>query len=97
MPVHSWLPLSGLLLLKTETRETNLKKKFSKYFADHAGNVMLMVMQPTSDLIQEDQGQKCLLSVFLACRLLITFANSLDGDQDVQNVSPDLDPNCVTL
>ena len=30
-------------------------------------------------------------------RLLITFANSLDSDQDRQNVGPDLDPNCLTL
>ena len=30
------------------------------------------------------------------CRLLITFANSLDPDQDRQNVSPDLDPDCLT-
>ena len=29
--------------------------------------------------------------------LLITFANSLDQDQDWQNVDPDLDPNCLTL
>ena len=27
------------------------------------------------------------------CRLLITFANSLDPDQDRQKVVPDLDPN----
>ena len=31
------------------------------------------------------------------CRLLITFANSLDLDQARQNVGPDLDPNCLTL
>ena len=31
------------------------------------------------------------------CGLLITFANSLDPDQDGQNVGPDLDPNCLTL
>ena len=31
------------------------------------------------------------------CRLLITFSKSLDPDQDIQNVSPDLDPNCLTL
>ena len=30
-------------------------------------------------------------------RLLITFANSLDPDQDRQNVGPDLDPNYLTL
>ena len=28
------------------------------------------------------------------CRLLISFANSLDPDQARQNVGPDLDPNC---
>ena len=31
------------------------------------------------------------------CRLPITFANSLDPDQDRQNVGPDLNPNCLTL
>ena len=31
------------------------------------------------------------------CFLLITFANSLDPDQYQQNVSPDLDPNSLTL
>ena len=31
------------------------------------------------------------------CRLLITFANGLDPDHTLQNVWPDLDPNCLTL
>ena len=31
------------------------------------------------------------------CCLLITFANGLDPDNDQQNVSPDLDPNHLTL
>ena len=31
------------------------------------------------------------------CRLLITFANSLDTDQARQSVGPNLDPNCLTL
>ena len=31
------------------------------------------------------------------CRLLTTFAKSLDPDQDGQNVRPDLDPNRSTL
>ena len=31
------------------------------------------------------------------CRLLTTFANSLDPDQARHNVWPDLDPNCLTL
>ena len=30
------------------------------------------------------------------CCQLITFANSLDPDQDRQHVGPDLDPNCLT-
>ena len=29
--------------------------------------------------------------------LLIAFANSLDLDQDRQNVGPDLDPKCLAL
>ena len=33
----------------------------------------------------------------LSCRLLITFANSLETDQAQQFVGPDLDPNCLTL
>ena len=45
--------------------------------------------------------KKVLWNPFLAsgdlCRLLVVFANSLDPDQDQQNVSPDLDPNCLTL
>ena len=31
------------------------------------------------------------------CCLLITFANSLDSDQDRQNVGPDLGRKCLTL
>ena len=31
------------------------------------------------------------------CSLLIIFANSLDTDQNQQNISPDLDPNHVSL
>ena len=31
------------------------------------------------------------------CHLLITFANNLDIDQDLQNFGPDLDPNHLTL
>ena len=42
-----------------------------------------------------------LVNFFLAssdfCHLLITFANSLDPDQDGQNVGSDLDPNRLTL
>ena len=38
-----------------------------------------------------------LLAATFNCRLLISFANSLDPDQDRQNVGPDLDPNRLTL
>ena len=31
-----------------------------------------------------------------SCRLLITFANSLDPDEARPNVEPDLDPNFLT-
>ena len=31
------------------------------------------------------------------CRLLITFANSLDPDQDLQNVGPDKDSNLLAF
>ena len=31
------------------------------------------------------------------CHLLLTFENSLDPDQDQQNVNPALDPNYLTL
>ena len=31
------------------------------------------------------------------CCLLTTIANSLDPDQDPENVGPDLDPNCLSL
>ena len=30
------------------------------------------------------------------CQLLITFVNSLDPNQDQQNIGPDMDQNCLT-
>ena len=35
--------------------------------------------------------------VNILCLLLIAFGNSLDPDQDRQNVGPDLDPICLIL
>ena len=35
--------------------------------------------------------------IVVQCRLLITFASSLDPDQARQNVGSDLGPNCLTL
>ena len=41
-----------------------------------------------------------MLNSFIAsddfCRLLLTFANSLDPDQDQLDIGPDLDPNWLT-
>ena len=37
-----------------------------------------------------------LLATTFSC-LLVMFANSLDPDQDRQNISPDLNPNQLTL
>ena len=50
-------------------------------------------------VVREHTGKTCLLTLSLlavTC-LLITFTNSLDPDQDQQNVGPDLDPSCLTL
>ena len=38
-----------------------------------------------------------LLASGALCHLLITFANSLNPDQDQHSVGPDLDPNSLTL
>ena len=49
-------------------------------------------------LTQETAKINTFLSSGDFCRLMITaFANSLDPDQDRQNVGPDLDPNNLTL
>ena len=49
----------------------------------------------------EFENYSIMIHSFLAsgdfCFLLLTFANSLDPDQDRQNVSPGLDPNHLTL
>ena len=49
----------------------------------------------------QDHSVLDVTKLFLAkcdfCRLLITFANGLDPDQDRQNVGPDLVPNRLTL
>ena len=37
------------------------------------------------------------LTLVYQCRMLLTFAISLDLVQDSQNAGPDLDPNCLTL
>ena len=51
----------------------------------HTGKLMTLVITPK------------LLSRDFQCRLLITFANSLEQYQDQGNISPDLDPYHLTL
>ena len=46
---------------------------------------------PTISLLGFDNNS--LLAAGKFCRLLTNFANSLDPEQDRQNVGPDLDPN----
>ena len=43
------------------------------------------------------QMQLVVILLYLSCRLLITFAKSLDPDQAWDFVGPDLDPICYTL
>ena len=47
-------------------------------------------------LVRAKQGRISSLASGHFCRLLITFAISLDPDQDRQHVGPDIDPNCLT-
>ena len=67
--------------------------KFSMYVNRH---VFIMKRK-----VENSPSVSSFLYSFLAsgdfCRLLKTFANSLDPDQARQNVGPDLDPNCLTL
>ena len=57
--------------------------------------------QLNSDHSKKQNTLSMLVNSFLAsgsfCRLLITFANSLDPDQDGHSVGPDLDPSWVFL
>ena len=46
--------------------------------------------------LKEELTLSCMAGVDF-CHLPLTFANSLDPDQDQQNVGPDLDPNHLTL
>ena len=57
---------------------------------------MVLKGEPTK-LFPFIQGFNSFLASSDFCCLLITFANSLDPDQDQQNVQPDLEPNRLTL
>ena len=51
--------------------------------------------RPLRSLLLQDKVNLALSGDF--CRLLMTFANSLEPDQDQQYVGPDLDPKHLTL
>ena len=51
-------------------------------------------MGDQTDIVKAGKIPLYTLSLY---RLLITYMNSLDPDQDRQNVDPDLDPNSLTL
>ena len=50
-----------------------------------------------TEKLLEDVTVNSFLASSKFCHLPITFANSLDPDQDRQNISPDLDPNQLAL
>ena len=56
-----------------------------------------MNFHPCSQAIYIEDECLSISLLGVTCRLLITFANSLDPDQDQQNIGPDLDPNSLTL
>ena len=49
------------------------------------------ISNPTISLLGFDNNS--FLAAGAICRVLTNFANSLDPEQDRQNVGPDLDPN----
>ena len=57
----------------------------------------LMTWQNPHKVINTTCTKGLITSISSRARLLITFAISLDQDQDRQNVGPDLDPNYLTL
>ena len=90
LPKHSKLKdaNTGLTLAQNLLKPT-LKAKWKK-------------LEPNGiDFSQKVVSRSCSVFNYLPtsgdfCRLLITFANSLDPDQARQNVGPDLDPICLT-
>ena len=80
-------------MIYNETKQTKKTKKQKKTWI----NFDMHIQSP----IFEIRGSFCTNNSFSTsgdfCRLLITFANSLDPVQARQNVGPDLDPNCLVL
>ena len=48
-------------------------------------------------VFSHDEADNSFLDSDDYCCLLITFENILNPDQDSQNISPDMDPNWLTL
>ena len=69
----------------------NFNMKSEIVFVKHFAPIHMLVLKGGT-LIFNSFSVSC-----NCCHMLITFANSLDPDQDRQNVSPHLGPNCLTL
>ena len=61
------------------------------------GSSIFAYMGPTDMSVAITYIPFSLLHVAATCRLLISFVNSLEPDQDRQSVDPDLDSNRLTL
>ena len=92
----------------TMTQMVHTLHEHKRIDTDMMNKVLTFVAENRFDrTINKDGGdpqakkQKKVLPLYLPvttfCCLPITFANSLDPDQDQQNIGPDLDPNCLTL
>ena len=76
--------------IKIENIPGETPKLYGRHF-DHTD----MLMSKVSVWPWDDKTALCIACDI--CRLLITFANGLDPDQDRQCVGLDLDPNGLTL
>ena len=73
-----------------------MKKKAQKLFGESGGKRKIK-HNANAECNIEFKLKSLVNSLPTECRLLITFANSLDPDQARHNVGPDLDPNCLTF
>ena len=76
---------------------TNVSMKNFHYFScKKVSHIELCLSLKTPDYLNMKIALNSILASGDFCHLLITFANSLDPDQDWQYVGHDLDPNCLT-
>ena len=73
------------------------KQTFQRVFAKDQKGEFKMAFGATLEVKVINQCLSLVNSSPTECRLLRTYANSLDPDQARQNVGPDLDPICLPL